>query len=839
MSTNPYRLPRTVVPSNYQIHLTPDLEKFTFVGRVDIDIDINESVSSFALNAKELDVAAATVVAGGTTYTSAAPTYSDEYETATFAFDAALPTGPAVLTINFTGILNDQLHGFYRSTYTDNNGVSHTIATTQFESHDARKAVPCWDEPAFKATYEVTLVVPSHLAAYSNSAVVRESDLGNGQREVVFDRTMKMSTYLVAFVVGPFESTEEVVVRGVPLRVIYPIGKGHLTAIGMETAVHAIEFFTDYFDIPYPGDKLDLIAIPDFAAGAMENLGLVTFRDTALLVDPTTGAHSEIERVAEVVNHEIAHMWFGDLVTMEWWEGIWLNEAFATFMESICTDHFRPQWQKWVGFNPSRDMAFNTDGLHSTRAIEYEVVAPNDCRGMFDVLTYIKGCAVLRMLEQYLGEETFRDGIRIYLKKHAYGNTVTQDLWSALEESSGQAVGKIMDTWILQGGHPLVKVENGTISQSPFSYLPPAEKSAIGSLWQVPVLSREIGSTTINKQLLSTSSAPLATSGVAVVNAGGSGFYRTAYGNTELAAIAAHLTELDVLERAVLFSDTWAAVMVGGATLEGLLTLATGLAELDEPSTWSVIGQAIAMIDRIANEQERTALSAVVRRLYQPVLTRLTWTPKSGESEQAGELRGMVIEMLGTYGHDEAVVAEALARFDANEVSGDLARAIVMIAANEHRPGTVGILDERRKAANSPQEEQRYLFALAGIPSEEVAAETLKRCLTEFRSQDAPFLMGALIANRTVGEFAWRWITERWGQLTEHFITDMHAPMINGLVTLFKNSELAREVRSFHESNPLQARHITLVQMLDRLERGVLFGERVRGTLLETLKTLA
>ena len=838
MSTNPYRLPRTVVPSNYQIHLTPDLEKFTFDGRVEIDLDINESVTSFALNAKELELSGASVTVAGQTYVSGAPSFDEEYETATFTFDAALPTGAAVATITFTGILNDQLHGFYRSTYTDNNGVSHTIATTQFESHDARKAFPCWDEPAFKATYEVTLVVPSHLAAYSNSAVVRETDLGNNKREVVFDRTMKMSTYLVAFVVGPFESTEEVIVRGVPMRVIYPIGKGHLTEIGMETAIHAIEFFSDYFDIPYPGDKLDLIAIPDFAAGAMENLGLVTFRDTALLVDPKTGAHSDIERVAEVVNHEIAHMWFGDLVTMEWWEGIWLNEAFATFMESICTDHFRPQWQKWVGFNPARDMAFNVDGLHSTRAIEYEVISPNDCRGMFDVLTYIKGCAVLRMLEQYLGEETFRDGIRIYLKKHAYGNTVTKDLWSALEESSGQPVGAIMDTWILQGGHPLVKVENGTISQSPFSYLPPQDKSAIGSLWQVPVLSREIGSTTINKQLLASASAPLATSGVAVVNAGGSGFYRTAYGNTELAAIAAHLTELDVLERAVLFSDTWAAVMVGGATLHGLLTLATGLTDLDEPSTWSVIGQAIGMIDRIANDEERVELGGVVRRLYQPVLKRLTWNPTAGESEQAGELRGMVVEMLGIYGHDSDVIAEALRRFDANEVSGDLARAIVMIAADQHRPGTSAILDERRKSATTPQDEQRYLFALAGIPSEAVALETLEKCLSEFRSQDAPFLMGAMVANRSIGEFVWRWITERWGQLTEHFIPDMHAMMLGGVVTLFKDGELAREVRAFHESNPLQSRHVTLIQMLDRLERGVLFGERVRGTLLETLKSL-
>ena len=366
--------------------------------------------------------------------------------------------------------MNDQLHGFYRSTYTDDAGTEHVLATTQFEATDARRAFPCWDEPAFKATYQVNLTIPSHLAAYSNSSVASETDLGNGQRTVSFSKTMKMSTYLVAFIVGPFEASEPIDVRGTPVRAIYPLGKGHLARYALEVVEHALTFFSDYFAIPYPGDKLDLAAIPDFAAGAMENLGLVTFRMTDLLIDPSVASFAEIDRVALVINHEVAHMWFGDLVTMDWWEGIWLNEAFATFMESICTDHFRPQWKKWVGFNPSRDIAFAVDGLHSTRPIEYEVVSPNDCRGMFDVLTYIKGCSVLRMLEQYLGEDTFRDGIRRYLVKHAYANTVTKDLWDALGEASGEPVATIMDTWILQGGYPLVTVADGTISQEPFEY---------------------------------------------------------------------------------------------------------------------------------------------------------------------------------------------------------------------------------------------------------------------------------------------------------------------------------------------------------------------------------
>jgi len=835
MSVNPYRLPQTVVPSAYRLHLTPDLETFTFVGRVEIDVDVRESVTTFSVNALELVVEPAVVEVAGQRFTSAAPTYSSEFQTATFTFDEALPLGPAVVDIAFTGILNDQLHGFYRSTYTDPQGTSHIIATTQFESHDARRAFPCWDDPAYKATYQVNLTVPAHLQAYSNSPVATETDLGNGLRHVSFAPTMKMSTYLVAFVVGPFETTDVTVVRGVPIRIIYPIGKGGLSDVAMETAVHAIEFFTDYFGIAYPGDKLDMIAVPDFAAGAMENLGLVTYRDTALLVDPATASHSAVVRVAEVVNHEIAHMWFGDLVTMDWWEGIWLNEAFATFMESLCSDHFRPEWKTWVEFNPQRDMAFGVDGLHSTRAIEYTVIAPDDCRGMFDILTYTKGCAVLRMLEQYLGAEVFRDGIRLYLKKHAYANTVTQDLWDALEESSGEPVGEIMNTWILQGGHPLITVANGTISQKPFSYLPPQEKSAIASSWVVPVLSREISSDNVAKQLLREASAPLVTSGTVVVNAGGSGFYRTAYGAPELAALSAHLDDLDELERAVLFADTWAAILAGNAPLGDLFQLARGLVHLDEPSTWAVVTTALGMIDRVASPEARAEFAPAVHRLLRPVFDRLGWDKVVGESAQAGELRAAVIATLGVEAGDEDIIAEALRRFDAGEVKGDLANAIVAITAQQNRPGTVEEFDRRRAAAITPQDEQLYLFGLSRIPSVETALATYERCYTDIRTQDAPFLIMALLNSRVVGEAVWRTLSSEIDRAFGYFPVDMQPRMISGVSGLFLSPELAAEVRAFHEAHPVKTGALTVTQALDRLDRGVLFGQRVGGELAATL----
>ena len=390
-SANPYRLARTVVPSAYRIFLTPDLEKATFAGRVEVEIEITESISEMTLHALNLELGAATVSSDGTSYRSLEHRLDETYETVTFVFDRALPSGPAVFEVAFDGTLNDQLVGFYRSTFVDDEGTTHVIATTQFEETDARRAFPCWDEPIFKATYQVNLTIPSHLAAYSNSPVDTDTDLANGQRSLSFKPTMKMSTYLVAFVVGPFEETPALDVDGVPLRVVTPIGKLHLTDLALEAGAFALRWFSQYFGIPYPGEKLDMIAIPDFPTGAMENLGCITYRETALLVDPATSSQAEIQRVAEVVHHEIAHMWFGDLVTMEWWQGIWLNEAFATFMQLLCTDAFRPTWRVWVTQNTMRNLALQSTGWTPRVPLSTRWSPPTDTRAMFDVLTYEKG----------------------------------------------------------------------------------------------------------------------------------------------------------------------------------------------------------------------------------------------------------------------------------------------------------------------------------------------------------------------------------------------------------------------------------------------------------------
>ncbi|MCI0636988.1 MAG: M1 family metallopeptidase, partial [Actinobacteria bacterium] len=418
---NSHRLPRTVVPSRYDIRLEPDLEGATYTGEEAIQVDVRDETDDVQLNAVELTITRVEAEGSdGARLEGTATVDAAGNDRVHLHFPRALRPGEWTLHIAFSGILNDQLHGFYRSTFKDAEGQTHVMAATQFEAVDARRAFPCWDEPALKAVFGVTLVVPDGYTAISNTAPVREAPAGPGRRAVTFGDTIRMSTYLVAFIVGELASTDPVMISKTPLRVWCVPDKVHLAGFARTAGAFCVEYFERYYGIPYPGDKLDLLAIPDFASGAMENLGAITFRETALLVDESAASHGELERVADVVAHEVAHMWFGDLVTMAWWNGIWLNEAFATFMELLAVDAWKPEWKKWVSFGVGRAAAMGVDGLHSSRPIEFDVRAPRDCEAMFDLLTYEKGASVLRMLEQHIGPDTFREGVRLYLRWHEY-----------------------------------------------------------------------------------------------------------------------------------------------------------------------------------------------------------------------------------------------------------------------------------------------------------------------------------------------------------------------------------------------------------------------------------
>ncbi|MGD0255171.1 MAG: M1 family metallopeptidase [Acidimicrobiales bacterium] len=851
-STEPsaaHRLPYTVEPHRYDLRLTPDLEAGTFSGEVRITATAHDSLSEILLNAAELTVQWAAVSGADRAAATSGVRLDADQERLTLELRDPRPAGPLEITIGFSGILNDQLHGFYRSTFKDTDGQNRTIATTQFESTDARRAFPCFDEPDRKAVFSVTLDVPADLAAFSNGVVVDTSPLEGGAQRVRFADTIPMSSYLVAFVVGPLVATDPVDVDGVEVRVVHVPGKEMLTGFALEVAAHALEFFTEWFGIDYPAQKLDLLAIPDFAFGAMENLGCVTFREAVLLVDPARASRLELERVADVISHEIAHMWFGDLVTMKWWNGIWLNEAFATFMELLCVDHFRPEWGRWVSFGLERDAAMATDALHSTRPVEYPVGPPEEARGMFDVLTYQKGAGVLRMLEQYLGSERFRDGVRRYLFEHRLSNTETSDLWDAIEAASGEPVRDIMDSWILQGGFPLVRVNEPTdtsaggehdglvLTQEPFAYAPAERESAIGSDWRVPVMARAVGVGDGDevRVLLGSEPATLRRAPLVLVNAQGSGYYRVLYAGAHLQRLAGSLGSLHPLERCNLLGDTWATVVGDRSDLGDFLVLAEALGQENDPDVWAQVTSALSFLDHTIDDSTRRRVADYTRALLRPVFERLGWDARTDEDERTATLRSQLLGTLGTVGQDPEVQAEC-ARRQVAQLSGgttidpNLASAIAAVVASSGGETDFEAFLERYRNPDTPQEEIRYLYALAGFSQAALSERAFELAMGEVRTQNAPFLVQLLLQNRNNGQATWRRVRDSWDALGARLPSQTVPRMLEGTKLLCRDARLARDIRDFLAQHPVRSGQRTVQQTLERLDVNVAFSARLSKT---------
>ncbi len=833
-----YRLPTTVVPLRYDIRLEPDLDNATFAGEEAITVEVREAVTEIVLNAVELRIESAAIEDAAGTVVEGSVTLDEPAERARVSFPASIAVGEWRLRLRFTGILNDRLHGFYRSSYKDAGGVQHTIACTQFEATDARRAFPCWDEPAAKAVFGVTLVVPEALAAVSNTSVVSETPAGPGRRAVTFADTIRMSTYLVAFVVGELEATPPVMVGKTPLRIWCVPGKTHLARVAQEIGAFSLDFFEHYYGLPYPGDKLDLLAIPDFAAGAMENLGAVTFRETALLVDETAASHTEIERVADVVAHEVAHMWFGDLVTMMWWNGIWLNEAFATFMELLAVDAWKPEWRRWETFGAARAAAMGVDGLVNTRPIEFEVKAPQDCEAMFDLLTYEKGASVLRMLEQHVGNELFREGVRLYLSRHQYGNAETTDLWKALGDASRQPIPAVMDGWIFHPGYPLVQVEADgqglRLSQRRFTYLSGAEGAE--GRWRIPIVLRAwVKRGNVEKHLLLDGDdlvVPLpAAADWVVVNAGGHGFYRVAYAPALLKKLAGALPRLYPIERFNLVSDCFALAQSGAMSAPDYLDFAARFTEETDRNVWTALIGSLAYLNRVIPAAHRSGLETLVRHRLAAAVERLGWEVEPDESELVRQLRGDLLRTMGVLGNDPATQerAQALyARYRAREVDLDpnVLPALIAIVAASGGETEYEEFWERFKSARTPQEEQRYLFALAGFRHPDLLRRTLERTLDgQVRSQDAPFLMRALLASVHARELAWEFVKEHWETMARQYPGSAYRRMYEGITSLVSPS-WERDVREFFETRRIVLGGKTLEQYLEQLRVAVRFQER-------------
>jgi puromycin-sensitive aminopeptidase len=877
-----FRLPRHAWPRRYELELRPDLDRSRFDGKVGIDVDVREASDRLVLHSVELELGTVELTAADGTVSVPDVSFDEADQMAILAFDRAITPGSYRLTIEFTGILRDQLRGFYRSTFRDDSGAERVIATTQFEAADARRAFPCFDEPEFKATFALTLVVDENLAAVANGALAERRPRGDGTVEIRFSETMPMSTYLVAFVIGPFELTDPIDVDGVPLRIAAVTGKLDLCGYAVDAARHALTFLTDYFGIPYPGGKLDHVAVPDFAFGAMENLGCVTYRESLLLVHPAAAAQTELQRIVAVVAHETAHMWFGDLVTMKWWNGIWLNEAFATFMEVTASDAYRPEWQVWAAFGAGKAAALGIDGLRATRPVEYAVGRPEEVDGMFDVLTYEKGGSVLRMLEQYLGPEVFRRGISHYLKSHAYGNTETADLWDALESVSGEPVRTIMSSWIYQRGYPVIEAaldDDGAtlvLRQRRFLYSGPAAVPAPADApaggdggstgeprWAVPVNLRAsvAGEVRHERLLLDGEEVRLSFPGPAdwvVVNEGAWGFYRVAYSpelrDRLLAAGPAQV--VDPLERLQLLGDAWAAVVAGTGALEDWAAAARAIAAEPDPDVWTSLSGVLNALDLAGDDDDRAALARFAREIAGPAWAALGWDPVPGESDRTAIARGRVVRVLADFAGAEDVIAEARRRLAAHlepgsggragtaaasaappagALSPDLIGAAAHIAVATGGPDDWEQVRAAYRAAERPQDRLRYLYALADASDPGARRQTLDMTIgPEMRSQDAPFVVGLALGRRGAAPAVWEWLEEHWDQVAERLTPALLLRTLEGTAAIV-DPDLAARVRAFCKERHAAVSSIRLEQILERMDVHVVAAGRLRGRIAGAL----
>ena len=844
-SSSSHRLPDSVRPVCYRLSLEPDLAAFTFAGRAEIEADAAEPTSQVTLNAAELSIASASAeTPDGAVVEADAIDLDAKAERATLRFPSPIPAGRVVLRMEFAGVLNDQLCGFYRSKYTDAAGAERSLAATQFEATDARRAFPCWDEPAIKAAFEVTLVAPEDLQALSNMPVARVEPAGDGKKAVAFERTPPMSTYLLAFVVGDMACVEKTADDGTLVRVWATRGKEELGRFALENSAAALAYMNDYFGVPYPLAKMDHIAVPDFAAGAMENWGAIIYRETALLHDPENSAPQARQRVLEVVAHEMAHMWFGDLVTMEWWDDLWLNESFASWMGDKTVDRLYPEWEMWTQFvSHDANAALGLDGLRNSHPIEASVDDPAEIRELFDAISYSKGGSVLRMLEDYVGPETFRNGLRSYLTRHAYGNARGAHLWEAIGEAADESgadlpmpVVPLMEAWIKQTGYPALSVqitrEAGetriAAAQSRFLYDHLLGEPEGDALWPTP-LSIISGGGETAKRLLSGGEERFvvgADGGWTKLNAGQTGFFRVAYAEDEWRRLgeAVAAQSLPAVDRLGLQNDAYALVRAGRLPATVFLELAQSYIAERDAIVWSDLAANLRGLENLlASAPCLEAFRAYARSLFADVAREVGWDPQPGDGHLEALRRSAVISAFGGYG-DPDTQREARARFQLHAEGGasiapEVRGAAFNLAAQQGGRAVYDELWRIHRDAYLQEEKARVLAALTRTRDDALLADLLRRSMSdEVRSQDAPLALTQAGALPDARARTWEFVKENWEEIDRRYGKGGFAVMrIVAIPAGFASAEREEDVRAFFEAHPAPSAARSIQQTLESI----------------------
>jgi len=834
-----FRLPLDAHPVRYAVHLAPDLDAGTFEGRLELEMRLDQPRRELILHALDLQVDRARARAGGRTVRASRIEPDAESETVTLHFDDEVPAGAAVVDLAWRGKFSPGLRGLYRAG---------PVAVTQFEAADARRVVPCFDEPAFKARWSIQLLqVPEGAAAISNGRVAKDEPGEDGRRAIAFTETPPLSSYLIALVVGELAPSDSLSVRNVPVRTWSVPPKRHLTGFAQECAAAVLPLLEDYFGQPYAYGKLDQIGVPDFEAGAMENAGAITFREVALLLDPETAPLNVQKRVAEVITHELAHQWFGNLVTMVWWDDLWLNEAFATWMAYKIVDLWRPRWRVWADFEAGKGAALHLDALKSSHAIRAEVKNAQEAGESFDAITYEKGGAILRMIESYLGEERFRDGIRLYMRKHREANATADDLWGALAEASGQPILELANGWIRQVGYPLITVSSRSgklvLRQRRFFSDPEAKEEGPPTRWLVPIVlryrdergareQREILAGEEREVSLDVRGEPA----FCLANAGARGFYRVAYEGPLLRRLVDALGELESEERMTLVSDQWALVRAGALQIGEFLGLLEGICRRE--SDHSVLDEVISRLSWIehrgVSDADRPALHSWIRRLFAPAAGELGWDAREGEEDERRLRRAAVLRALALVARDPKAVEDAQERFRSQvapqprPLDPNLLDVVVAAAARTADRARFSELRQRAQEELDPAAKRRFLHALAMVERDELVPDAVGLALAEVvRMQDFPSYLGTLLSNRAIREPAWELVRTRWPEVHKKADSPMLLRrLVESLGALPERRHLV-EVEEFLAAHPIEGARQAIAQTLERLRMDVALRERL------------
>ena len=850
------KLPKEVVPTDYSVRIIPDIDKLTFAGTETVKLDVRSRVRQLVLNALELKIEAASI--DGKELPASAIKIDEKNDLLALALPSELATGEHTLTLRFTGKINERGQGLFYMRYQEQgSGARKTMLGSQFEATDARRFFPCWDEPVFRARFQLTAVVPENWLGVSNMPIENEKKIAGG-KEVRFAATPRMSSYLNVFVAGELDFIES---RSGPtqLRVITTKGKAEMGRYALEATAQILQYYNDYFGVAYPLPKLDQIAMPGGFGGAMENWGGITYYESKLLFDPKSSSAETKQDIYEVLAHEMAHQWFGDLVTMAWWDNLWLNEGFASWMGSKCTAHFNPQWEVWLRREFPRDptrrvgiakeAAMESDARSTTHPIQQPVATEAEANGAFDDITYKKGQSFLRMLESFLGEDVFREGIRRYMAAHMYSNTTTADLWNALSETSGKAVAEITAGWTEQPGFPVVKVkreQDGSISLTQerftvnFKNAPPLE-------WKIPLTHAVVGG--VPETLLMTGKSDsvhdVPQSRALKLNLNGAGNYRVEYDQPSWELLVGAFKNLGVEDRVNLLSDTWALVQANRAPISLYFELVEKLPASTELAEREQIIHVLDFVNRLlSGSSEQQKFQGYARSLLRPGFDAIGWETKPNEQAAVENLRASLITALGKL-DDPKVVANCREHFKAflanpESLAPDLRPAVFSVVGHYANEATWNELHQLGLKTTSIEEKQNYYDALAGAMDPKLVKKTLPIALTdELSTSRAVYLVSRIARESGHPDIAWDFARANMKTLlakTDALGANTYAP---SLFTFFSDNSRAEELGRYAKTSLPTASAPEVAKAVDEIQFRSEFKRRLVSELPEFIHNRA